>query len=392
MMSESRWTPTRTGLLAALALSTLGSCVSNPVAKRDSEPSATSSVAATVDFPFLLRAAGCAYSGWFEQLLSEKAVLRCPEGFSAVEIATVANRTWVVEALHAFNPEASAARPDGFGPMHLAAMHGSHETLELLARIRPAELDRPCATGRTPLHFAAISGEERAFARLVELGADPQRPDAAGTAPEQYLERRRVMKSSDSARFPIATLDEASIRQLREWDGLPPRLAIWSAGSTGYAKRLRWAVWPDGVLLVDTTLDAQAPWLLVTRIAPTEIDLALADLRSVGFETIRGRSNLVIHGGCARIDLWSGLALSSTANARGVDKLWLPECADPRSAWFSSVWAASAALLDSLANLTLHRLPRDFEHPSFRGYRPDIPHETPWAIEPWRRTANRDDA
>ena len=298
----------------------------------------------------------------------------------------------MVEALHAWNPEASASRPDGLGPFHLAALHGSFGALEALARLRPDELDRPCATGRTPLHFAAISGEERAFARLVELGADPQRPDAAGTAPEQYLERRRVTKSPDSARFPSATLDEASIRQLREWDGLPPRIAIWSAGPTGYAKRLRWAVWSDGVLLVDTTLDAQAPWLLVTRIAPKEVDLALADLHSVGFDTIRGRSNLVMHGDCARIDLWSGLALSSTANARGDGKFWLPECGDPRSAWFSSVWAASAALLDSLANLTLQLLPRDFEHPSFRGYRPDIPRETPWAIEPWPRTANRDDA
>jgi hypothetical protein len=377
--------------LGALALSTLWACVSNPVAKRESEPAANSSIAATVDFPFLLRAAGCAYSGWYEQLLSEKAVLRCPEGFSAVEIAAVANRTWVIEALHAFNPEASAARADGFGPFHLAALHGSLDALEALARLRPDELDRPCATGRTPLHFAAISGEERAFARLVELGADPQRPDAAGMAPEQYLERRHVTKSSRTARFPIATLDGTSIRQLREWDGLPPRFAVWSAGSTGYAKRLRWAVWSDGVVLVDTTLDAQAPWLLVTRIAPNEVELALADLHSIGFDTIRGRSNLAMHGGCTRIDLWSGLVLSSTANARGEGKFWLPECGDPRNAWFSSVWAASAALLDSLASLTLHLLPRDFERPSFRGYRPDIPHETPWAIEPWRRTKDRDD-
>lgn len=314
--------------------------------------------------------------------MSEKAVLRCPEGFSAVEIAAVANRTWVIEALHAFNPEASAARADGFGPFHLAALHGSLDALEALARLRPDELDRPCATGRTPLHFAALSGRERVFARLVELGADPNRPDAAGVSPEEYLLRDGLAMPLDPSRVSPTALDVDSARRLREWDGSPPRFALLRVTWYTRPADLKWAIWDDGTVLIDLTTDSRQPDLLVTRANPREFELMAADLDSMGLPSILGKFQTGLHGDALRLDIRSGPSLSSSTMSQAGEPRWLPECAGPEFTWFRSVWTGSLRLLGPLAGSQIHRLPHDPQHVSFRGYHPNNPSETPWMSAP----------
>lgn len=354
----------------------LSACSTSPTIEAASKER---DLAPPLELNFLLRAAACQRAGSYEQLFSEKATQRCAEGFSAVELAAVANRSSVVEALHAWNPETLATGPSGLNALHLAALHRSREALESFARLRPGEFDVANPSGRTPLHFAAISGDELAFARAIELAADPLRPDAAGISAAQYLLRSRT--PLDAARATVV-LDDATVARIREWDGAPPRFALWRTNSYGSPIQLEWAIWSDGTILVDVSRGFGAVALLVGSAATSELEILAADLRATGLETILGKCVIAMHGRGRRIDVWTGERLESASCSAANSYRWLPECSDPERAWFCSVWTSSAQLLAAPVPTTLGQFPHDPQRPSFRAYRPDIPAETPWSSAP----------
>lgn len=66
-----------------------------------------------------------------------------------------------------------ANRPDAysFSPLHLAAMNGRHECVELLLRHGVNPTPRTCS-GWTPLHYACENGHFKCVRLLLEHGAD----------------------------------------------------------------------------------------------------------------------------------------------------------------------------------------------------------------------------
>lgn len=337
--------------------------------------------AARPELSFLIRAAGCARTGKYEQLVADRAAVsgRCVEGFSAADVAAVADRGWVIAALHDIDPAATATGPSGVGPVHLAVLHHSRTALESLANVRTTELDRPAQTGRTPLHFAAIVGDEVEFERLLALDADPRRRDDAGVDADEYRTRRSARTALDVERCEWLAPDSEEGRLLRDWDGYPPRLAIWRADSNGRARQLELAAWADGAVALDVTSTSGERVFLVARASPRELELAFADLRAVGLDTILDRDVRSMHGGFRRIDLWTSTSVRTTGLCEAGRHAWQPECTDPDGAWFVSVWTASSEFIEALVPASLKRLGRDPRFPSFRGYRFDVPSETPWA-------------
>jgi hypothetical protein len=78
-----------------------------------------------------------------------------------------------------------------WSPLHMAALHGGDATLLrhlIAAGGGGARLDAATASGRTPLHFAARSGNGRAITALLAAGADPLAADQHGILPVDYAD------------------------------------------------------------------------------------------------------------------------------------------------------------------------------------------------------------
>lgn len=73
--------------------------------------------------------------------------------------ARTAARFWRnhLETVKVFGQDASAGRTDGMTPLHIAAWKGKPEIVKRLLK-RGAHIDHQDAAGRTPLHFAVLTG------------------------------------------------------------------------------------------------------------------------------------------------------------------------------------------------------------------------------------------
>ena len=78
----------------------------------------------------------------------------------------------------------------GVLPIHLAAWHGQKEVLALVLEIIPAAVRATDCLRRTPLHYAAICGQEareQIWTFLVEKGAVVSSKDKLGKTAEEYI-------------------------------------------------------------------------------------------------------------------------------------------------------------------------------------------------------------
>ena len=123
---------------------------------------------------------------------------------------------WLTISFYANATEADIARcleegtdingmsPDGFTPLHWAAMEGSPDLVELLVE-SGANMDARSPDGFTPLYWAAIKEKLENIARLVELGADINTRNAWGLTPLHWaamngtpeLAKRLILLGSD---------------------------------------------------------------------------------------------------------------------------------------------------------------------------------------------------
>lgn len=76
----------------------------------------------------------------------------------------------------------------GFLPLHMAAMAGHIETIQLLVDHK-ASPSAPDSAGFTPLHFAAKSGDRDGVQRLLELKADVAARSKDGNSPRDVAKR-----------------------------------------------------------------------------------------------------------------------------------------------------------------------------------------------------------
>ena len=81
-----------------------------------------------------------------------------------------------VRKLAALGGNVSAACPDGWTPLHAAAVRGHVAVLTRLVTLG-ADVSARGPSGRAPLHAAARYGRTRAVKRLLELGAPPAARD-----------------------------------------------------------------------------------------------------------------------------------------------------------------------------------------------------------------------
>ena len=93
-------------------------------------------------------------------------------------------------------PQVNAKDPNGFSPLHFAALYNQVELARYLLA-RGAD-PKSCNTWNdTPLHRAATEGYEEMFQLLLDAGADPDFEDWRNKTPADYAKeelQRAVMK------------------------------------------------------------------------------------------------------------------------------------------------------------------------------------------------------
>ena len=118
----------------------------------------------------------------------------------------------------------------GWTPLHLAAVAGSHDTVQVLLGAG-AKLTLADADGQTPLHAAASSGEDTICGLLVDAGAKVDALDCFGFSPLRWS----ILNGHASA---VHILLEAGADPTIEVEGVSPLELACAAGHLGVAATL----------------------------------------------------------------------------------------------------------------------------------------------------------
>jgi len=127
-----------------------------------------------------------------EEFLDPGIRMQIYRGDTALHVAAACDRTRLVQALLDAGADVRARNRLGYQPLHAAATGGpgaptwnpsaQAETIALLIA-RGADPNAVCKRGVTPLHRAVRCRCAAAAAKLLELGADPARPNGNGSMP-----------------------------------------------------------------------------------------------------------------------------------------------------------------------------------------------------------------
>jgi cytohesin len=106
---------------------------------------------------------------------------------STIESATELGDVAKVETLLAENPTLLEARTGTLDntPLHIAAVHGQHEVINVLLQ-KGAAVDARNSAELTPIHFAAMHKHRKAAELLLANGADAERKGAQGNTPLHF--------------------------------------------------------------------------------------------------------------------------------------------------------------------------------------------------------------
>ena len=171
-------------LLVALA----GLCAAWPVAVQAQTMGVGGSV--SVGYQFIAAVRDRDVNKALELLQSNGAAVvnfRTDSGESALHVVT-ANRDlqWLGHLISQGGDVNIANRKDGDTPLHLAARSGWMDGVDLLIG-RRAKVDATNRLGETPLIVAVQHRQLPVIRRLLEVGADPSRPDnASGRSARDY--------------------------------------------------------------------------------------------------------------------------------------------------------------------------------------------------------------
>jgi len=118
---------------------------------------------------------------------------RSPGHSSLPYILAVNNRGEQLEQAADLGAELSMQLPNGAHPLFGAAMFGRLQSLEVLIKhCQESALDLANSRGTTPLMVAAMHGQETAFARLRQAGADNSRRNCDGHTAADLSEQQKI--------------------------------------------------------------------------------------------------------------------------------------------------------------------------------------------------------
>ena len=111
-----------------------------------------------------------------------------PEGWSALHVATMHNKSACLEILLKYGANAQAAPASSFTALHLAVTNDMQECLNILLQ---ADIDINVRTddGCTALHLATRVGNHQALQELIKAGADVNAKNLRGDTPLNELAR-----------------------------------------------------------------------------------------------------------------------------------------------------------------------------------------------------------
>jgi ankyrin repeat protein len=107
---------------------------------------------------------------------------RDDDGDTPLHVAAMYGQTEAIELLGELGADFNARNNYGSTPLHRAAAYGQTEAAKLLGELG-AELEARDNKGQTPLHRAAACGETEMAKLLMELGADLEAKDNNGMTP-----------------------------------------------------------------------------------------------------------------------------------------------------------------------------------------------------------------
>mmetsp|Transcript_50676 Transcript_50676/g.93723 ORF Transcript_50676/g.93723 Transcript_50676/m.93723 type:complete len:289 (-) Transcript_50676:71-937(-) len=118
---------------------------------------------------------------------------RSPGHSTLPYILAVNNRGEQLEQAADLGAELSMQLPNGAHPLFGAAMFGRLQSLEVLIKhCQETALDLANSRGTTPLMVAAMHGQETAFARLRQAGADNSRRNCDGHTAADLSEQQKI--------------------------------------------------------------------------------------------------------------------------------------------------------------------------------------------------------
>lgn len=146
---------------------------------------------------------------------------RNAKGFTSLHIKATHGSAVEVQAI--LQQQADPAMRDIYGslPIHLLAAHSRTDTLAKLKLLSPggvACLNATDLNGNTPLHYAALNGNEDAMTALLQLGADPGVPNQYGILPIHCARKNVVgplMQAMKGRPDGIKTLPDLSLHMNR---------------------------------------------------------------------------------------------------------------------------------------------------------------------------------
>ena len=203
------------------------------------------------------------------------------------------------------SPDPNVRDRRGWTPLHEAAAFGAYRCAYQLSGIQAVEIDARTSFQRTPLHLAALRGDVDVLELLLERGADPVAEDSAGETAADLLNRctppavARALSGSTDPPRAVRGLD------LPAWDGEAPVVSRYR--SPGYTitpvSGLQLAAWDDGVVLFAPDPRKPKDDLRVGLVAPERVALMTASLVDIGFVSLPESSFVGMHASSETLSL-----------------------------------------------------------------------------------------